>query len=84
MLPPSGIYELICNGNDGTLVKGIPRHPIVEDEVVIYAGATILGPITIGRGSTIGGNVWITRDVPPQSRVTQALARSTFDEGAGI
>jgi len=65
---------------DGTLVKGIARHPIVEDEVVIYAGATILGRITIGRGSTIGGNVWLTRDVPPGTNVTQALARSeAFD-----
>ncbi len=56
----------------GALVKGIPRHPIVEDEVVIYAGATILGRITIGRGSTIGGNVWLTQSVPPGSNVTQA------------
>jgi serine O-acetyltransferase len=65
---------------DGTLVKGIARHPIVEDDVVIYAGATILGRITIGRGSTIGGNVWITRDVPPGTNVTQALARTeAFD-----
>jgi serine O-acetyltransferase len=51
----------------------------------INAGATILGRITIGRGSTIGGNVWITRDVPPDSRVTQALSRSdAFDDGGGI
>jgi serine O-acetyltransferase len=65
---------------DGTLVKGIARHPIVEDDVVIYAGATILGRITIGQGSTIGGNVWITRDVPPGTNVTQALARTeAFD-----
>ncbi len=56
----------------GTLVKGIARHPIVEDDVIIYAGATILGRITIGRGSTIGGNVWLTRSVPPGSLVTQA------------
>ncbi len=56
----------------GALVKGIARHPIVEDDVVIYAGATILGRITIGRGSTIGGNVWLTRSVPPNSQVTQA------------
>ena len=52
-------------GENGELVKGIARHPIVEDDVVIYAGATILGRITIGRGSTIGGNVWLTRSVPP-------------------
>ncbi len=72
-------------GDNGVLVKGAPRHPIVEDDVVIYSGATILGRITIGRGSTIGGNVWITRDVPPGSHVTQALARSeAFDDGGGI
>lgn len=57
---------------DGTLVKGNARHPIVEDDVVIYAGATILGRITIGQGSTIGGNVWLTKSVPPGSTVTQA------------
>jgi serine O-acetyltransferase len=71
--------------DDGTLIKGNVRHPIVEDDVVIYAGATILGRVTIGRGSTIGGNVWLTRDVPPGSHVTQALARSeAFDDGGGI
>jgi serine O-acetyltransferase len=70
---------------DGVLVKGVERHPIVEDDVVIYAGATILGRVTIGRGSTIGGSVWLTRDVPPGSNITQALARSdAFDEGGGI
>jgi serine O-acetyltransferase len=70
---------------NGALVKGIPRHPIVEDDVVIYAGATILGRVTIGRGSTIGGNVWITRSVPPGSNITQAQSRSeAFDEGGGI
>ena len=58
--------------DDGSLVKGQPRHPIVEDGVVIYAGATILGRITIGRGSSIGGNVWLTRSVPPGSQITQA------------
>ena len=57
---------------DGSLVKGRPRHPIVEDGVVIYAGATLLGRITIGRGSSIGGNVWLTRSVPPGSQITQA------------
>lgn len=56
----------------GALIKGIPRHPIVEDDVVIYAGATVLGRITIGKGSTIGGNVWLTECVPPASNVTQA------------
>ncbi|ARP94932.1 serine O-acetyltransferase EpsC [Bordetella genomosp. 13] len=59
-------------GENGELKKGLPRHPIIEDDVVIYAGATILGRITIGKGSTIGGNVWLTRSVPPGSNVTQA------------
>lgn len=69
----------------GALVKGLPRHPIVEDDVVIYAGATILGRVTIGRGSVIGGNVWLTRSVPANSNIVQAQARSdTFDGGAGI
>ena len=69
----------------GALVKNYPRHPVVEDDVVIYAGATVLGRVTIGRGSSIGGNVWLTRDVPPGSNVTQAKAlNETFDDGAGI
>jgi serine O-acetyltransferase len=56
----------------GHLIKGSARHPILEDDVVIYAGATILGRITIGAGSVIGGNVWLTRSVPPNSQITQA------------
>jgi serine O-acetyltransferase len=64
----------------GALIKGNARHPIVEDDVVIYAGATILGRITIGRGSTIGGNVWLTHDVAPGSNVSQADARSHCPE----
>ena len=72
-------------GADGALAKDYPRHPIVEDDVVIYAGATVLGRVTIGKGSSIGGNVWLTRDVPPGSSITQAKARNeTFDDGAGI
>jgi serine O-acetyltransferase len=59
---------------DGHLTKDYPRHPIVEDDVVIYAGATILGRVTIGRGSTIGGNVWLTESVAPDSIVTQSRA----------
>ncbi len=66
-------------------IYNVPRHPIVEDDVTIYADATILGRITIGRGSIIGGNVCVTRDVPPQSRVSQAQSRlDTFIEGSGI
>jgi serine O-acetyltransferase len=68
---------------DGHLHKGEARHPIVEDEVVIYAGATVLGRVTIGRGSSIGGNVWLTRSVPPGSRIAQASAREdAAPEGA--
>jgi serine O-acetyltransferase len=70
---------------NGTLVKGNLRHPIVEDDVVIYAGATILGRITIGQGSTVGGNVWLTRSVPPGSNISQAQMRQeVFEDGAGI
>lgn len=69
----------------GNPIKGIPRHPIVEDDVIIYAGATILGRVRIGKGSIIGGNVWVTEDVPPGSRVLQGgLRRETFAFGEGI
>ncbi|HEY3450434.1 MAG TPA: serine acetyltransferase [Myxococcales bacterium] len=69
----------------GHPIKGIPRHPLVEDDVTIYAGATILGRVTIGKGSTIGGNVWLTRSVPAGSSITQAQVRTErYDQGAGI
>lgn len=75
------IYQAVTLGakrfpkeEDGTLVKGNARHPIVEDDVVIYAGATVLGRITLGRGSTIGGNVWLTHSVPANSLVSQSQA----------
>jgi len=64
----------------GNLKKGLPRHPIVEDDVVIYAGATILGRVTIGRGSIIGGNVWLTHSVPAGSHVTQASSHQGLVE----
>ena len=57
---------------NGNPVKGLARHPIVEDDVTIYSGATVLGRITVGKGSVIGANVWVTSDVPPGSTVTQA------------
>ncbi|MFX1297233.1 MAG: serine O-acetyltransferase EpsC [Promethearchaeota archaeon] len=70
---------------EGKPIKGIDRHPIVEDDVIIYSGATILGRVTIGKGSVIGGNVWLTHSVPPGSRITQMEAREeTFHNGAGI
>jgi len=70
---------------DGNPMKGIPRHPVVEDDVVIYAGATILGRVTIGKGSEIGGNVWLTHSIAPGSRIMQnGLREFSFADGDGI
>ncbi|MCA1323809.1 serine O-acetyltransferase EpsC [Herbaspirillum sp. alder98] len=66
---------------EGNLQKGWPRHPVVQDDVVIYAGATILGRITVGQGAVIGGNVWLTQDVPPGAHISQAASR---EEERGI
>ena len=56
---------------NGNPVKGIKRHPNIEDDVIIYAGATILGgDVTVGKGSVIGGNTWLTKSVPPHSFIT--------------
>lgn len=75
-------FPLDENGNP---IKGIPRHPIIEDDVIIYAQATILGRITIGKGSVIGGNVWVTNDLPPYSKVVQFKPKGMkFADGAGI
>jgi serine O-acetyltransferase len=69
----------------GAMRKSYPRHPVIEDDVVIYAGATILGRITVGRGAVISGNVWVTQDVPPGATITQAQARNDgFESGDGI
>jgi len=69
----------------GNPIKGIPRHPVVEDNVTIYSGATILGRVTIGQGAEIGGNVWLTRNVPPGARVIQHSAdECKFENGSGI
>lgn len=70
---------------DGNPIKGIPRHPILEDDVVIYSNATILGRITIGKGSVIGGNLWVNRDVPPGSKlVQQRPSDQIYANGTGI
>ena len=69
------------NGN----MLNIPRHPIIEDFVTVYSNASILGRITIGHHSIIGGNIWVTNDVSPYSRVQQSKAvTSDFDGGLGI
>ncbi|WP_291529853.1 serine O-acetyltransferase [Bacteroides sp. UBA939] len=60
---------------DGKPIKGIPRHPILEDNIIVYSNATILGRITIGQGATIGGNVWVTEDLPPGAKIVQAKAK---------
>ncbi len=79
-----GAKSFPVDGNGG-VIKGAPRHPILEDEVIVYAGASILGRVTIGRGSVIGGNVWITHDVPPGSSMKQARPRHVeFANGGGI
>lgn len=70
---------------DGNPIKGIPRHPILEDDVVIYANATILGRITIGKGSIIGGNVWVTNSTAPGTKVLQVKPKDAFfHDGGGI
>ena len=61
-------FPLDENGNP---IKGISRHPILEDDVIVYSNATILGRITIGKGATIGGNIWVTDSVPAGSRIVQ-------------
>jgi len=63
----------------------IPRHPIIEDHVTVYSNASILGRITIGHHSVIGGNIWVTNDVPPYSRIQQSKAVDlSFQGGLGI
>ena len=63
----------------------IPRHPIIEDYVTVYSNASILGRITIGHHSVIGGNIWLTHSVPPYSRIQQSKAIDAgFQDGAGI
>ena len=60
--------------SDGRPIKGIPRHPILEDHVIVYSNATILGRITIGHHATVGGNIWVTEDVPAGTRIIQTKA----------
>ena len=63
----------------------VPRHPIIEDRVTIYSNASVLGRITVGHDSVIGGNIWLTHDVPPHSRILQSKAVDvSFQDGLGI
>ena len=70
-------------GEDGRPLN-LPRHPILEDGVTVYSNTSILGRVTIGKGTIIGGNVWLTHSVPPGSRVLQGRAEEQFSDGAGI
>jgi len=71
--------------DENGLAINVPRHPILEDNVVVYANANILGRIVIGRDSVIGGNVWLTNSVAPGSRILQQKAVvSQFFDGSGI
>jgi serine O-acetyltransferase len=83
------VYQAVTLGaksfptdEEGHPIKGLPRHPHVQDDVVIYAGATVLGRVTIGQGASIGGNVWVTHDVAAGAQVTQA--RSQRDEAMAL
>jgi len=69
----------------GNPVKDLPRHPIIEDNVVIYSNANILGRITIGHDSVIGGSTWVTKSIPPHTKIQQSKAEeSNFNNGSGI
>ncbi len=70
-------------GDDGRPLK-LPRHPVLEDNVTVYSNASILGRVTIGEGSVIGGNVWLTHSVPKYSRILQGKTQELFSDGAGI
>lgn len=69
---------------DGNMLN-VPRHPIIEDNVTVYSNSSILGRITIGHDSIIGGNIWLTNDVPPHSKILQSKAvEVSFTGGLGI
>jgi len=74
-------FKYDANGN----MLNVPRHPVIEDRVTVYSNASILGRITIGHDSVIGGNIWLTHDVPPHSRILQSKAVDvSFQGGLGI
>ena len=63
--------------DENGLPMDVPRHPIIEDHVTIYSNTSVLGRITIGKGSVIGGNIWLTHSVPPYSKVVQSKEKSS-------
>jgi serine O-acetyltransferase len=84
------LYQGVTLGAKGFILDkeglptNVPRHPIIEDHVIIYSNSTILGRITIGHHSVIGGNIWQVYSVPPFSRIVQKKATSSFTDGLGI
>ena len=74
-----GARSFPTDENDN-LIKGIPRHPIIGDNVVIYSNATILGRVTIGDNAVVGGNIWVTTDVAPGERLVQAKKQTTYKD----
>lgn len=63
---------------NGLPIKGIQRHPILENDVVVYSNATILGCVTVGRGAVVGGNIWVTQDVKPGARISQRNEETNY------
>lgn len=83
-----GAKSFPLDKEEGKPIKGIPRHPILEDDVIVYANATILGRITIGKGAVVGANVWVTRDMKPRSKKYKQnktdILDINYDYGGGI
>ena len=69
-----GAKSFPCD-EQGNPIKGIPRHPILEDNVIVYSNATILGRITIGSNATVGGNIWVTENIPAGAKIVQTKAK---------
>ena len=81
-LGAAGHRPFDSNNFDG---EQFPRHPVLEDNVTVYSNSTLLGRITIGHDTIIGGNIWVTHDVPPNSRLRQSkFVDSQFEGGLGI
>ena len=73
---------------DGKPIKGIARHPILEDNVVVYSNATVLGRITIGKSCVIGANTWVMEDMRPKTKKYKKIKKDIIDiqynNGTGI